>query len=270
MPASAAPHLSVCLITFNEADRVERCLQSVQSIADEIIVFDSGSTDGTVDLVRRYTDKVWVTEWPGFGVQKQRAVEQARGDWILIIDADEVLDTKAQQAIAEVIHRPLSTINEVGFKIKWGVVRHGQLLRFGRSARSPLRLVRREGAWFSPDLVHEKLNHKPGKISRLPGLLLHYTTRDYGHALEKNSKYAWLGSQKYFAKGKRNHSLLLVVLRAIWTFFLIYVLRGGFLDGRIGFIVAMDYMQTNFNKHAGLWILTRDEKMQRHKKVLDE
>lgn len=270
MSENGRTRLSVCLITFNEVDRVERCLQSVQSIADEIIVFDSGSTDGTVDLVRRYTDKVWVTEWPGFGVQKQRAIEQASGDWILIIDADEALDATVQQAIAELKKRPLDAVQEVGFKIKWGVVRHGKLLRFGRSARSPLRLVQREGANFSPDLVHEKLNHRPGKIGKLPGLLLHYTARDYGHALEKNSKYAWLGSQKYFAKGRRNHSLLLAVLRAIWTFFLIYVLRGGFLDGRIGFIVAMDYMQTNFNKHAGLWILTRDEKMQRHKKVLDE
>lgn len=252
--------LSVCLITFNEADRVECCLESIKSIADEVIVFDSGSTDGTVDLVRQYTDKIWVTEWPGFGVQKQRAVEQATGDWVLIIDADEALDETAQQAIAELKCRPVSTIKEVGFKIKWGVIRHGKLLRFGRSARSPLRLVRREGAWFSPDLVHEKLNHQSGKIGHLPGLLLHYTARDYGHALDKNAKYAWLGSQKYFAKGRRNHSLLLAVLRSIWTFFLIYVLRGGFLDGRMGFIVAASYAQGNFNKYVGLWLLTQEEK----------
>ncbi|UQB42431.1 glycosyltransferase family 2 protein [Thiomicrospira microaerophila] len=257
--------ISVCIITFNEADRIERCLRSVSPIADEIIVFDSGSTDGTLDIVRRYTDKVWQTNWPGFGVQKQRALEQACLDWVLFVDADEALDSQAQQSLLD--FKQCEVVTEVGFKIKWGVVRHGKLLRFGRSARSPLRLVRREGAFYSPDIVHEKLNHAPGKIGRLKGLLLHYTSRDYGHALEKSAKYAWLGSQKYYSKGKRNHSLLLVVLRAWWTFFLIYILRGGFLDGRIGFIVAVGYMQTNFNKHAGLLLLSMDADAKRKNDV---
>jgi len=253
------PHtLSVCVITLNEADRLERCLDSVQGIADEIIVFDSGSSDDTVAIARRYTDKVWETDWPGYGAQKQRALEQASMEWVLVIDADEALDTELAQAIDETLSK--EPISEVGFKLQWAVIRHGKRLRFGRSARAPLRLLCREGAWFSPDPVHERLHHAPGKIGRLPGYLLHYTARDYGHALEKNAKYAWLGSQKYFAQGKRNHSLSLIVLRALWTFFLIYVLRGGFLDGRIGFIVAMDYMQTNFGKHTGLWLLTQEER----------
>ena len=250
--------LSVCIITLNEADRLERCLASVEGLADEIIVFDSGSTDDTVEIARRYTDKVWITDWPGYGAQKQRALEQARMEWVLVLDADEALDEVLRQHIEQLLNRP--DIPEVAFKLQWAVIRHGKRLRFGRSARAPLRLLLREGAWFSPDLVHEKIHHQPGKVGKLPGHLLHYTARDYGHALEKVSKYAWLGSQKYFEQGRRNHSLMLVVLRALWTFFLIYVLRGGFLDGRIGFIVAMDYMQTNYNKHAGLWVLTMEEK----------
>ncbi|HHO70514.1 MAG TPA: glycosyltransferase family 2 protein [Halothiobacillus sp.] len=260
-PASRPHTLSVCIITLNEEDRLERCLKSVQGLADEIIVFDSGSTDATVEIARRYTDKVWVTDWPGYGAQKQRALEQARMEWVLVLDADEELDATLRQAIARLLEQP--QISEVAFKLRWAVIRHGKRLRFGRSARAPLRLLLREGAWFSPDQVHERIHHRPGKVGVLPGYLLHYTARDYGHALKKNAKYAWLGSQKYFAQGRRNHSLTLVVLRAIWTFFLIYIIRGGFLDGRIGFIVAMDYMQTNFNKHAGLWILTMEEKRRR-------
>lgn len=250
--------LSVCVITLNEADRLERCLDSVQGIANEIIVFDSGSRDDTVEIARRYTDKVWETDWPGYGAQKQRALEQASMEWVLILDADEALDETLRQAIAKLLAQ--TDIPQVGFKLQWAVIRHGKRLRFGRSARAPLRLLRREGTWFSPDLVHEKIHHRPGKTGKLPGFLLHYTARDYGHAIEKNAKYAWLGSQKYFASGKRNHSLTLVVLRAIWTFLLIYILRGGILDGRIGFIVAMNYMQGNFNKHVGLWLLSREEK----------
>ncbi|MCG6656708.1 glycosyltransferase family 2 protein [Halomonas campisalis] len=260
-PDASSPHrhtLSVCIIAKNEADRLPRCLASVAGIADEIIVLDSGSTDGTVEVARQYTDKVWVTDWPGFGIQKQRALDRASMDWVLSIDADEALDESAQEALEALLSSP--RIEETAFRIKWLVVRHGKGLKFGRSARAPLRLFRREGARFTDAQVHETIVPAPGKIGRLPGRLLHFTARDYGHALEKNAKYAWLGSQKYFAKGKRNRSLLLVCLRSLWTFFLIYVLRGGFLDGRIGFIVAMNYMQGNFNKHAGLWLLTREER----------
>jgi glycosyltransferase involved in cell wall biosynthesis len=253
--------LSVCVITLNEADRIERCLGSVQDLADEIIVLDSGSRDNTVELARKFTDQVWVTDWPGFGAQKQRALEKATMKWVLILDADEHLDETLRASLRALLHSP--KIPEVGFKLKWGVMRHGQLLRFGRSARSPLRLLVREGTWFSPDLVHEKIHHIPGPLGQLPGLLMHDTARDYGHALQKVTTYAWLGSQKYFDQGLRNRSLALVLMRSVWTFFLIYVLRGGFLDGRIGFIVAMDYAQTNYNKHAGLWVLTQEERQQK-------
>ncbi len=250
--------LSVCIITLDEADRIARCLESVRDIADEIIVLDSGSTDGTVEIVRRYTDKVWVTDWPGFGIQKQRALDKASMEWVLSIDADEALDGTARDALMVLLNRPV--IDEAAFRIKWAVVRHGKRLRFGRSARAPLRLFLREGARFTPVPVHETIQHPPGKVGRLKGRLLHYTARDYGHALEKVARYAWLGSRRYFDMGRRNHSLTVVCLRAFWTFILIYILRGGFLDGRVGFIVAMDYMMTNYGKHAGLWVLTMEEK----------
>lgn len=251
--------LSLCIITKNEADRIRSCIESVKNLADEIIVLDSGSTDNTVEVVKEYTNKVEVTDWPGFGKQKQRCLEKATMDWVLFIDADESLDETAQLALKKLLDQP--KIEEVAFTIKWGVVRHGKLLKFGRSARSPLRLFIREGSSFTPDQVHEKVLHPQGKIGRLPGLLYHYTIRHYGEALAKNAQYGWLGSQKYFQRGKRNQSLLVVILRANWTFFLIYILRGGFLDGKIGLLVALDYMQTNFSKHAGLWVLTHEEKL---------
>lgn len=251
--------LSVCVITKNEADRIRTCLDSVKHLADEIVILDSGSTDNTVEIIKEYTDNIWVTDWPGFGPQKQRCLEKASKEWVLFIDADESLDPTAQKALANLLNQP--KIDEVAFVIKWGVLRHGKLLRFGRSGRSPLRLFIREGSSFTSAQVHEKVIHPKGKVGRLAGLLFHNTVRDYGEALAKNAKYGWLGSQKYFESGKRNRSLFVVTLRAIWTFFQIFILRGGFLDGRVGFLVAMDYMQTNFAKHAGLWVLTREEKL---------
>jgi len=83
--------LSITIITKNEADRIKQCLASVAMLADEIIAFDSGSTDATLEIARRYTDKIWETDWPGYGIQKQRALEQANCDWALAIDADEAL-----------------------------------------------------------------------------------------------------------------------------------------------------------------------------------
>ncbi len=251
--------LSVTIITKNEADRVARCLESVKDLANEIIVFDSGSTDTTVDIVRQYTDKVWQTDWPGYGAQKQRALEQAQGDWVLAIDADEALDEELQQSLKSFLCTEREDI--VAVKMKWGVTIYGKRLDHGRSARSPLRMVWREGASFSNDEVHEKMLHANGRTITLNGRLLHFTHRNYGHAQLKNVEYAWLGSQKYFNKGKRCHSLASAASRGLWTFILVYFIRGGFLDGSMGFLMATSYAQNSFNKYAGLWTLTRMEKI---------
>jgi glycosyltransferase involved in cell wall biosynthesis len=253
--------LSVTIITLNEADRIERCLESVKDLADEIIVFDSGSTDNTLDIVRRYTNKIWETDWPGYGKQKQRALEQASCDWVLAIDADEALDSTLQKSVREILSRERDNI--VAVKMPWAVTIYGKRLDYGRSARSPLRMVWREGSRFTDAEVHETLVHQPGQVITLKGRLLHFTHRDYGHAMNKNTEYAWLGSQKYYRQGKRCHSLLSALLRSIWTFFLIYFIRRGFMDGPVGFLTAINYAQNNFNKYAGLWTLTRLEKQER-------
>lgn len=248
--------LSVIVITKNEADRIEGCLQSVVKIADEIIVLDSGSTDETVEICRGYTDNITVTDWPGFGKQKQRALDKASCDWVLSIDADEALDNEMQQALTDMLEQ--DAIEHTAYRLPWGVTLYGKTLKYGRSARSVLRLFKREGAKFTLDEVHETVVPVPGSRGVMKGLLLHYTHRDYGHGLDKAAKYAWLGSQKYHRKGKKSHGLFLALLRAIWTFFLIYVIRRGFLDGSVGFIVAMTYAQVNFNKYVGLWLLEQE------------
>lgn len=249
--------LSVIIITKDEADRIERCLESVAPLADEIIVVDSGSRDGTLDIVRRYTDKVFVTDWPGYGLQKQRALEHATCEWVLSIDADEALSPRLAEEIREVV---AGAPDAIGFKLPWAVVVFGKTLRHGRSARAPLRLFRREGARFSEDIVHEKVVLPPGKVKRLSGRLFHYTHRDFGHYLQKNREYAWLGAQKRYAAGRRGFGLTGAALRALWTFFVIYVVRLGFLDGPPGFLVAVMYAQGSFNKYAGLWSLRRQRR----------
>lgn len=246
--------LSVIIIAQDEEDRIGKCLDSVKKIADEIIVLDSGSSDATLEIARTYTDKVFETDWPGYGLQKQRALEKATGDWVLSIDADEALS----EDLADEIQNLLSGSPEaIGFKLPWAVTIFGKTLNHGRSARAPLRLFRREGARFSDDMVHEKILLPNGKIKKLRGRLLHFTHRDFGHYLEKNRNYAWLGARKRHASGKSGVGLSGAALKALWTFIQIYIIRLGFLDGRVGFLVAVMYSQGSFNKYAGLWTLRR-------------
>ena len=255
---AARQTLSVAIITRDEADRIGRCLDSVKDLADEIIVLDSGSTDGTLDIVARYTDKYYSTDWPGYGVQKQRALAKTQFDWFLSIDADEALDSQMQEWLGEFLTQENSGI--AGAKLPWGVTVYGKRLDYGRSARAPLRLARREGARFSEARVHEELCPGPGKIVTARGRLLHFTHRHFGHALEKNLRYSWLSSQQYFDEGRRCHSLFSAVLHAVWVFILVYIIRRGFLDGPVGFLIATNFAQISFNKYAGLWTLTRAEK----------
>ena len=251
-------NLSVIIITLNEAERIERCLESVKDLASEIIVLDSGSTDGTLDIVRRYTNKIWQTDWPGYGKQKQRALSRARCNWVLSLDADEVLDETLREAVRAFLVQERGAV--VACRLAWAVFFHGKRLHFGLGPRAPVRLAKREGAHFTDAEVHERLEPAPGKVVTLPGHLLHFTNKNYGHGSEKRARYTWLGSQAYFRKGRRCHNLLAVFLRAGWAFLWYYVFRGAFLDGAHGLLAATNHAQNNFDKYAGLWVLTREEK----------
>ncbi|MEE2763355.1 MAG: glycosyltransferase family 2 protein [Pseudomonadota bacterium] len=248
--------LSATIITKNEEDHIADCLVSVRQIADEIIVLDSGSTDNTVEIAKQYADHVEVTDWPGFGIQKQRALEKATGDWVLSIDADERIAPELAREIEHVLAEP----DADAYKLPWAVTLYGSRLDFGRSGRAPLRLFRKDGVRFSDAMVHEKiLIPEDRKTRTLRGRLTHYTHRNFGHALEKSAKYAWLGSQEKFRRGKRTRTLIYPTFRGLLTFLQVYFIRFGFLDGSVGFLVAVTYAQGSFNKYAGLWTLTRTE-----------
>lgn len=247
--------LSVIVITKNEADRLERCLASVTGLADEIVIYDSGSQDDTLAIAARYTARIFETDWPGYGPQKQRALESARCEWVLSIDADEEVTPALATEITTVLNR---RPREAAFRIPWAVINFGKRLDYGNSARSVKRLFRREGARFTDALVHEAVMLPPGsRVGKLKNRLNHYSIRDFEHYLYKNRTYAWLGARKRFAVGKRGWGLFGAVFRAFWVFFRCYVIRRGFLDGQVGFLVAAMYSQGAFNKYAGLWTLQR-------------
>ncbi len=252
--------VSATIITMNEEDHIADCLKSARLVADEIIVLDSGSTDRTVEIAKQYADIVEVTNWPGFGVQKQRALEKATGDWVLSLDADERITPELGR---EINHR-LAAPDADAYKLPWAVTIYGTRLDFGRSGRAPLRLFRREGVRFSDALVHERILIPEGRKTRtLRGRLTHYTHRDFGHSLEKSAKYAWLGSLEKHRKGKKTRTMIYPTLRGLMTFVQVYFIRFGFLDGAVGYLTAVTYAQVTFNKYAGLWTLDRADRSEK-------
>eukprot|EP00163_Fabomonas_tropica_P034239 TRINITY_DN9382_c0_g2_i1.p1 TRINITY_DN9382_c0_g2~~TRINITY_DN9382_c0_g2_i1.p1 ORF type:complete len:561 (+),score=20.18 TRINITY_DN9382_c0_g2_i1:110-1684(+) len=251
--------VSATIITKNEEDHIADCLKSARLVADEIIVLDSVSSDRTVDIAREYADIVEVTDWPGFGIQKQRALEKATGDWVLSLDADERITPE----LAKEINHHLAEPDADAYKLPWAVTIYGSRLDFGRSGRAPLRLFRREGVSFSDALVHERILIPSGrKVKTLRGRLTHYTHRDFGHSLEKSAKYAWLGSLEKHRKAKKTRTMIYPTLRGLMTFVQVYFIRFGFLDGPVGYLTAVTYAQVTFNKYAGLWTLDRPKRQE--------
>ncbi|MBU2952422.1 O-antigen ligase family protein [Marinobacter sp. F3R08] len=249
-----ARKVTATIITKNEEDHITDCLKSARLVADEIIVLDSGSTDRTVERAKELADIVEVTDWPGFGIQKQRALEKATGEWVLSLDADERITPE----LAREINDHLANPDADAYKLPWAVTIYGSRLDFGRSGRAPLRLFRRDGVSFSDALVHERILIPAGrKVKTLRGRLTHYTHRDFGHSLEKSAKYAWLGSLEKHRKGKKTRTMIYPTLRGLLTFVQVYFIRFGFLDGAVGYLTAVTYAQVTFNKYAGLWTLNR-------------
>lgn len=238
------------IITRDEADRIRGCLESVRGLADEIIVLDAASSDRTVDICREYTDEVFVTaDWPGWGVQKQRALEKATCEWVLRIDADERLSEQLRAEIATLMSR--EHIEETAFRIRWSTYVFGRYLTHGECGVGHLHLFKREGASFR-SIVHEEIVPVPGRIGRLEGRLLHHAHRDYRHLLTKLADYACYAADEAASSGKRG-SVPRAFARAHWRFFKAYILRRGFLDGWRGLVLARVYSQYVFNKHAAHW-----------------
>jgi glycosyltransferase involved in cell wall biosynthesis len=248
------PTLSVILITKNEAELVARCLESVKW-ADEIIVLDSGSTDDTVEICRRYTDQVEVTDWPGFGPQKNRALAKARGEWVLSIDADEEVSEDLKNSIITAMTSPSAHhVYEINrFSSYCGrFIRHS-----GWWPDRVLRLFKNGHGRFSDHRVHERVLVDQQPVGLLDGLLIHHSFRNLEQVLSKVNHYSSENADMLLSQGRRA-SLGTAIFHGAWTFFRSYILRAGFLDGREGFILAVSNAEGSYYKY--LKLMYRNEK----------
>jgi len=251
----ARPSLTLLVITGNAGATLARCLNSGK-FADEIVVLDSSSTDDTVAIAEAAGARVSITpDFPGYAAQKQRALELARCDWIMAIDADEWIEPPLAEEILATIANPG---RDNGFSIpRWSTF-CGRHLRHGDwGSDSVLRLYRREGARYSGDQVHERIV-VPGPIGWLKQPLMHEAVARLDQALIKMNRYSSLAADERFRQGKKA-SLTSAFAHGFWTFFRSFVLRLGFLDGVPGFYQALTAGEGSFYRYAKLRELHRQQ-----------
>lgn len=223
--------ISVIIICFNEAHHIKKCLDSAK-FADEIIVLDSGSTDGTRDIAKTYTAKVFESEWLGFGPQKNKALSLASCDWVLSLDADEAVSPALIDEIKQLR----------GEKSAYAIPRQssylGKMIRFGDWGNDKvLRLFRRDSAQFTDDSVHETLKVE-GEIGELTQKMTHDAFETLEQVLHKLNVYSSLGAKNKIEQGNSG-GLFKAITHGLWTFLRGYVFRLGFLDGKQGFMLAV-------------------------------
>jgi len=238
--------LSVCIICKNEADKIDSCLKSV-AWADEIVILDSGSTDNTLDIARRYTDKIYVrNDWAGFGEQRRRAEDLATNDWVFAIDCDEVVTEQLKSAIlnqlGETADNDIFYLNRLTYFC-------GQFIY--HSGWYPDRIARiynKTRYRYNDRLVHESVDSQGANQISLGGDLEHYQYGDLFQYINKRNGYAKFGADDKRLRGKKT-SLVKATASALFSFIRHYFLKCGFLDGRAGFIIAVIQMQYTFNKY---------------------
>jgi glycosyltransferase involved in cell wall biosynthesis len=250
--------LSVTIITLNEVASIGPVLDSV-AFADEIIVLDSGSTDGTIELCREHGARVEIdSDWQGFGIQKNRALSFAKGEWVLSVDADEVLTPLLAQEIQTKIQNPQECV-------AWMIPRAssycGHVMRHGGWWPDyVLRLFKREGARFSEDMVHERLIPPAGQVGRLAHALQHKTYENFEEVIQKVNRYSTEGAIQALRAGKQA-SFHDAILHGLWTFIRTYFIRLAFLDGPHGLMLSISNAEATYYRYLKLWLLGQTKKI---------
>lgn len=236
--------VSAVVITLNAASQLEACLRSLAFCAD-IVVVDSGSTDGTQELARRHGARVIDCPWRGFGPQKQFAVEQAAHDWVLCIDADERVSAELQASLGEALRASAFAAYRFPRCNRF----MGRYLRHGEGYPDlSLRLFDRRRAHWSDDAVHEKVV-TDAAVGTLRGDLMHDSAESIESYLHKQNRYTTLAAEAAYAQGKRATAAQ-ILLSPLVRFLKFYVFRLGFLDGLPGLVHILIGCANSFSKYA--------------------
>jgi len=248
-PSVNKASISVVIICKNESMRIAKCIQSVSSISDDIVVYDSGSTDGTQQKIKDSGARLIEGEWLGFGLTKKKATEMAKHDWILNLDADELPDETLQQNLQNISLDDPSIVYKLKFKNFLG----DQHLRFGEWGNDKhIRLFNKTKVQWNEAKVHESLVIPEGiTVKELPGYILHYTVQNVAEYAAKTIRYGLLNAEKYHQAGIKS-SVIKIYLAPIFAFIKYYFFFLGFLDGVAGLTCARMTAFYTFIKYARL------------------
>jgi len=251
--------ISACIITLNEERNLPRCLKSVAPLADEILVVDSGSTDATLDIAAKFGARVVGQDWLGYVGQKNFALDNASHSWVLSIDADEEISPELATAIERIKNDiPADAPGAPnGYQFSRIVFYRGRWIRHGDWYPDRLvRLFRRTEARFAGGHVHEKLELRGGHPI-LPGHLHHFTYEDASDRADRCARYAALWAQSAHEQHRRAHAWS-PPLHALARWGKGFLLKGGFLDGAIGWDIATGNAREVWLKYQLLWKITRE------------
>ena len=243
--------ISAVIITKNEEERIKPCLESIKWV-DEIIIVDSFSTDKTIDICKEYTDKISQMEMRGFGEQKQFAIEKAASDWILSIDADEVVTEELRDEIKGVLEEETEYD---GFKIYRKNIYLGRPMRYCGWYVPILRLFKRGKGRFNEKKVHEEII-VDGNVGLLKGEILHNTYKNISHHLEKIDSFTTYDADELTKKGvilKPSNYLWYLAFKPIVRFLQKFILQKGIFEGMHGFILSINAAMVVFINYAKLW-----------------
>jgi glycosyltransferase involved in cell wall biosynthesis len=246
-------NISVVIITRNEAHIIANTLQSLQAVTDDIVIVDSGSTDETIAICKKYNALVIETDWSGYGINKNKGIAAAKHDWILSLDADEAIDAELQQSL---LNLSLSNSSEV-FDIRFKNFFCGTWIRFGEWGFDwHIRLFNRTKVHWNNVAVHENLVFPDdARVTKLKGNILHYTVQNRNEYNAKTDHYARMNAKKYLEAGKKPN-FFKQYLSPAFAFIQHYIFRLGFLDGAAGFIIAKTTARYTFLKYRYLKEMT--------------
>ncbi len=243
--------LSVAVITLNEEKNLQRCLKSVEEIADEIIVVDSGSKDKTLEIAKKFRAKTFYNQWPGHVAQKNIALEKCSGDWILSLDADECLTTELAQKIKNIINRE-QTSKADGYYLNRRSYYLGKWMWYAWYPEWRIRLIKSgTSKWIGTD-PHDSLSDN-GNTTKIKGAdFLHYSYKDLKHHMAVTINYARIGAQADLKKGKRFNPFKMV-FSPLARFFKLFFIKRAWMDGWRGWIAMGSSMMAAFLKQAFLF-----------------
>jgi len=249
--------LSVAILTFNSERCIEKVLKSVEEIADEIVIVDSGSTDRTLEIVKDFGAKIYTRNFDNFVNQKNYLLSLCTKEWVLFLDDDEIVD----RVLKEEIKRVKEGDNLDGYYVNRMTNYLGKWIRHAWYPDWHLRLAKRKKCTWTGGLVHESLRVE-GKIGYLNGNLLHYSYPSVSYHLKKLDLYTTLYAKGAYEKGKR-FSYLKLFVSPIGAFIRRFILKKGFLDGFEGFVVSVMSSYYAFLKYLKLWEIEKNENSRR-------